>query len=95
MRRLFRTLSRPSTFRRLGIDSSGLMIDAYIPGDKKYPWRPAGVEAASAGGMLPLGIARNDDESLLQAAGADLVVTSFDEVAIDDLAQGRLCRRSS
>jgi len=30
----------------LGIHSSGLMIDAYIPGDKKYPWRPDGVEAA-------------------------------------------------
>jgi len=30
----------------LGINSSGLMIDAYIPGDKKYPWRPDGVEAA-------------------------------------------------
>jgi beta-phosphoglucomutase len=56
---------------------------------------PAGVKAAVAGGMSPLGIARNHDESLLQAAGADLVVTSFDEVAIDDLAQGRLCRRSS
>jgi hypothetical protein len=30
----------------LGINSSGLMIDAYIPGDKKYPWRPDGIEAA-------------------------------------------------
>jgi beta-phosphoglucomutase-like phosphatase (HAD superfamily) len=56
---------------------------------------PAGVKAAATGGMAPLGIARNHDESLLQAAGADLVVTSFDEVAIDELAQGRLCRRSS
>ena len=56
---------------------------------------PAGIKAASAGGMAPLGIARNDDEPLLQAAGADLVVKSFDEIAINDLAQGRLCRRSS
>ena len=56
---------------------------------------PAGIKAASAGGMAPLGIARNDDELLLHAAGADLVVTSFDEISIDDLAQGRLCRRSS
>jgi len=56
---------------------------------------PAGIKAASAGGMAPLGIARNDDEPLLQAAGADLVVKSFDEIAIDNLAQGRLCRRSS
>jgi HAD superfamily hydrolase (TIGR01509 family) len=56
---------------------------------------PAGIEAASAGGMAPLGIARNGDEALLEADGAELVVKSFDEVALDDLAQGRLCRRSS
>jgi beta-phosphoglucomutase-like phosphatase (HAD superfamily) len=56
---------------------------------------PAGVKAAAAGGMAPLGIARNNDEHLLKAAGADLVVKSFDEVAIDDLTQGRLCWRSS
>ena len=56
---------------------------------------PAGIKAAAAGGMAPLGIARNDDAPLLQAAGADLVVKSFDEVAIDDLARGRLCRRPS
>jgi len=30
----------------LGINTSGLMIDAYLPGDKKYPWRLDGVEAA-------------------------------------------------
>src|SRR5215467_7353088 len=33
-------------FFGLGINTSGLMIDAYLPGEKKYPWRPAGVEAA-------------------------------------------------
>ncbi|HXX11474.1 MAG TPA: DUF6662 family protein [Burkholderiales bacterium] len=33
-------------FFGLGINTSGLMIDAYLPGDKNYPWRPAGVEAA-------------------------------------------------
>ena len=56
---------------------------------------PAGIEAASAGGMTPLGIARNDDATLLSAAGADLVVSSFDDIAIDDLSQGRLRRRSA
>jgi beta-phosphoglucomutase len=56
---------------------------------------PSGIKAASAGGMMPLGIARNDDDSLLQEAGAGLVVTSFDEIAVADLAQGRLRRRSS
>ena len=31
----------------LGINTSGLQLDAYLPPDgKKYPWRPAGVEAA-------------------------------------------------
>jgi len=54
---------------------------------------PAGIKAASAGGMAPLGIARCEDAPLLHAAGTDFVVTSFDEIAIDDLAHGRLCRR--
>ena len=51
---------------------------------------PAGIEAARAGGMVALGVARHDDAALLRAAGADLVVTSLDEVAIDALAHGRL-----
>ncbi len=54
---------------------------------------PAGIEAARAGGMMALGVARLGDVDLLQAAGADLVVTSPDEVAIGELANGRLCRR--
>jgi beta-phosphoglucomutase len=51
---------------------------------------PAGVEAAKAGGMAALGVARLGDEALLRAAGADLVVTSLDEVAMDPLAEGLL-----
>jgi beta-phosphoglucomutase len=54
---------------------------------------PAGVEAARAGGMMALGVARLHDADLLRAAGADLVVTSLDDVAIDMLAEGRLSRR--
>ena len=54
---------------------------------------PAGVEAARAGGMTALGIARLGDAAGLQAAGADLVVTSLDDVAIDALERGRLRRR--
>ena len=54
---------------------------------------PAGIEAARAGRMTALGVARLGDASLLRAAGADLVVTSLDEIAIDELADGRLCRR--
>lgn len=51
---------------------------------------PAGVAAAKAGGMRALGIARLADDALLREAGADLVVTSLDEVAVDALAAGRL-----
>lgn len=54
---------------------------------------PSGIEAARAGGMIALGIARRRDEALLHEAGADLVVTSLDEIALDELAEGRLRRR--
>jgi beta-phosphoglucomutase len=56
---------------------------------------PAGIEAARAGRMTALGVARLRDASLLRTAGADLVVTSLDEIATDELADGRLCRRST
>jgi beta-phosphoglucomutase-like phosphatase (HAD superfamily) len=51
---------------------------------------PAGVQAAKAGGMLALGVARLNDMLLLQAAGADLVVDSLDRVSVDVLVAGRL-----
>lgn len=54
---------------------------------------PAGIKAACAGGMAALGVARLDDAGLLWAAGANLVVTSLDEIAIDELSKGRLCRQ--
>jgi beta-phosphoglucomutase-like phosphatase (HAD superfamily) len=56
---------------------------------------PAGIEAARAGGMTALGVARLEDAAGLRAAEADLVVTSLDDVAMDTLAQGRLCRRTT
>lgn len=56
---------------------------------------PAGIEAARAGGMMALGVARLQDADLLRAAGADIVVTSLDEIAIDELAAGRLSRRAA
>jgi len=52
---------------------------------------PAGIEAARAGGITALGVARHDDAALLRTAGADLVVTSLDEVAVEELAEGRMC----
>ncbi len=51
-----------------------------------------GVQAAKAGNMAALGLARVDDEKLLEEAGADLVVTSLDDVSLDTLAEGRLAR---
>ena len=53
---------------------------------------PAGVEAARTGGMAALGVARLHDQAGLQAAHADMVVASLDEVRLDTRAGGRLCR---
>jgi beta-phosphoglucomutase-like phosphatase (HAD superfamily) len=53
-----------------------------------------GIEAARAGGMAALGVARADDVELLTNAGADLVVTTLDEVARDRLAEGELAMRA-
>jgi beta-phosphoglucomutase-like phosphatase (HAD superfamily) len=50
----------------------------------------AGVQAAKAGGMAAIGIARADDADLLAGAGADIVVTSLDQVDRGALASGRL-----
>ena len=49
---------------------------------------PAGIAAARAGGMAALGVARLGDEALLRAAGADLVVTSLDQVDVGAVAAG-------
>jgi beta-phosphoglucomutase len=50
----------------------------------------AGIQAAKAGQMAAIGIARAHDEELLTAAGADLVVTSLDDVDLSALSDGRL-----
>jgi beta-phosphoglucomutase len=55
---------------------------------------PAGIEAARAGGMMTLGIARLADEALLRAACADLVVNSLDEGAVDLLIKDLIGERS-
>jgi beta-phosphoglucomutase-like phosphatase (HAD superfamily) len=54
----------------------------------------SGIQAAKAGGMAGLGIARADDAALLAGAGADLVVTSLDDVDVGRLGEGRLVARS-
>ncbi len=52
----------------------------------------SGVQAAKAGNMAALGVARMHDQQLLKEAGADLVVTSLDDVAINALEESRLQR---
>jgi beta-phosphoglucomutase len=56
---------------------------------------PAGIEAARAGGMTALGVARLHDADSLLASGADLVVTNLDQIALGDLAGGDLRSRST
>ena len=53
----------------------------------------AGVEAAKAGDMAAVGVARSNDADLLDAAGADIVVASLDEVDVAALAEGNLAKR--
>lgn len=51
---------------------------------------PAGVQAAKAGAMAAIGVARKHDVELLAAAGADIVVETLDEVDVAALSNGRL-----
>ena len=55
----------------------------------------SGIRAAKAGGMWALGVSRFADTTDLEDAGADLVVTSLDEVDVDAFTTGRLARRGS
>ena len=55
----------------------------------------SGIEAAKAGGMAALGVARADDEEILAAESADLVVKSLDEVDVAGLAEHQLRRQES
>ena len=48
----------------------------------------SGIQAAKAGGMAALGVARLDDRDLLLEAGADLVVTTLDDVSLPCAGQG-------
>ena len=48
---------------------------------------PAGIQAARAGGMAGLGVARYHDASLLRAAGAGQVVATLDDVNVDALTE--------
>ena len=54
----------------------------------------SGVQAAKVAGMAALGLARAEDEELLAAANADLVVASLDEVDLTGLGEHRLRRKA-
>ncbi len=66
-----------------------------VPADACFVVEDAssGVQAAKAAGMMALGVARLDDRDLLVQAGADLVVTSLDDVARPGLAVRSLTER--
>jgi trehalose/maltose hydrolase-like predicted phosphorylase/beta-phosphoglucomutase-like phosphatase (HAD superfamily) len=55
----------------------------------------SGITAAKAAGMAALGIARADDSQLLTEAGADLVLTTLDDLDLAGLHAGRLSARRS
>jgi beta-phosphoglucomutase len=50
----------------------------------------SGVQAARAGGMAAIGVAREGGADVLWEAGADLVVGTLDEVDVDALTKGRV-----
>jgi beta-phosphoglucomutase-like phosphatase (HAD superfamily) len=54
----------------------------------------SGVQAAKAGSFAALGLARHDDEELLAAAGADIVVSTLDDIDLGAVAEGRLQQRA-
>ena len=55
----------------------------------------SGIQAAVAGKMDGLGTARRNDVPMLQQAGATLVVTSLDDVDLDQLMQGTLVKKET
>ena len=79
----------PEIFLRAAAELRAVPAQCFVAEDA-----PAGIEAARAGGMVALGTARLGDAALLWAAGANLVVTSLDELDINELSHGRLWRRS-
>jgi beta-phosphoglucomutase-like phosphatase (HAD superfamily) len=61
--------------------------ELHLPPDRCFVVEDAtsGVQAAKAGGMACVGIARLGDEQLLRSAGADWVVTSLDDLSVAEL----------
>ena len=55
----------------------------------------SGVQAAKAGGFAAIGVARLGDQQQLADTGADLVVTTLDDVSFPALVEGRLQERQA
>jgi len=55
----------------------------------------SGVQAAKAGGFAAIGVARVGDQQQLTDVGADLVVTTLDDVILPALVEGRLQERQA
>src|SRR5215207_2239196 len=55
----------------------------------------SGVRAAKAGGFAAIGVARLGDQQQLADIGADLVVTTLDDVFLPALVDGRLQERQA
>jgi beta-phosphoglucomutase-like phosphatase (HAD superfamily) len=71
--------------------------ELHIPTEQCFVVEDAvsGVQAAKAGDMAALGVARADDADLLASAHADLVVTSLDQVDVSRLTVHELVRKAS
>ena len=68
-----------------------------IPPEQNFVIEDAdvGVQAAKAGNMAALGLARADDAEVLAAAGADVVVTTLDDIDLAALSDGRLAKKGN
>jgi beta-phosphoglucomutase len=78
--------SRTTGAAELGVDPA----DCFVIEDAA-----SGIQAAKAGGMAALGVARVGDEDELAAERADLVVTSLDEIDVAALGRHTLALRTS
>ena len=78
----------PAIFLTAALELGVRPADCFVVEDAS-----SGVEAAKAGGMAALGVARLDDRDLLVEARADLVVPTLDDVSVAALAEGRLEER--